>query len=809
MSSFPKAFSEFDNYVSKEPNEILGLLGIPLGGQLLVEVPNRNAFVYVRLRNNQSEVIQAYNNQVSPAYDLPVVVVREGTRYIIKGVDSQRYQNTWTNFSPYLPRHGNTHSFPDGGQGGGDPVWVYGRQFMPGLTIPSGSDGAPNAFISPYLLRNLSSQWKYIGNTGTSNLTIYNPTGSYGVMVLVYIDSVSGNPGFVVGSGSYFPATYTGMSQLVPYVPTISNPAWIPDSVIRLVSGTFVIGWDNIYDARQFISPQTTGTGGGGGLSSVAVQDEGVPQGNATTFNFVGPSVVASVSGSVAQIYISGGGGASFAGVDQIGIFGESAGIPLGTGTILNVRGSRLVFTISGTTLNLSNSPDPTELIGAYVWDEGIPLGTGTIFNFVGPTVIATISGSVVNVAITGIPSGTVQVFNSGTFLGSADKFNFQYPLAVGITGSMAYAYLNGFLIVQEDVSAQMTGSNSHFTLTGTIALGTDRLYYNGLRQKRITHYTVDADGKGFSTLFTGTFGDAFIIEYGNAGATPQNDGINIYDDSILQGFAYGVSFDSGITATVDANGLAHINGGSGGSGGAPTGAFYLLGKSESALPSGVVITGLLASADVDGRNAGGLDYEFDQTGTAGNFTWSTAPNRVNSHVDYMSNFHVVYSGTSPVVTRGSASYTITGAFDVRTKLSFGVNGSGSFSASCYFVLANSGNTYAAMILINGNSNQLRREITTYAGTGTWANDGTSYLKNLQAGPTIPIGFMTGPIYLRITKQVPDWIKFYYSTDGTMWNQMGEYKMGGLSMGLAQYMISNNQVATAAELLVDWLRSSV
>lgn len=811
------SLTDFSNSLEKSPTKISGRLGIPLGGQILVEVPGRNSFVYVRLRNNQNEVIQAFNNQVSPSYDLPVLVVREGNRYIIEGVDTQRYGSNWPTFSPYLPRHGNTHSFTDDGSGGGDVAWVYGRQFMPMLTMPSGSSGGPGAFIGPYLLRDLNGGWKYVGNTGTPDLTKYNPTGSYGVMVLIYIDASTGNPGFIVNSGSYFPATKTGTPDLVPYLPTLStNPNLIPDSAIRLVSGTLVIGWNNIYDARQYFNMVPTGTAGGsvpGGAGAFGVFGEiqGIPLGTGTIFNVNGSRLTLTISGSTLQLSNSPDP------QEFIGMYGENQGIPLGTGSVLNVVGSRLILTISGTNLQLSNSPEPIDNIGVFVQDEGVPLGTGSVLNFVGPNVSVSVSGTVARVFITGstgggIPSGTIQIFNSGTFLGSMDKLNFQYPLAAGFTGTMGYAYLNGFLLAWEDVSAQITGSNAHFTLTGTIAQGTDRLYYNGLRQQRITHYTVDANGQGFQTLFTGSFGDVLIMEYGNAGATPQTPGaINIYDDGNLKGSATkGISFDTGLDAYVDINGLAHISGslggGGGGSGGAPTGAFYLLGKSESALPSGVVISGLLASPDKDG--APGLDLEFTSTADASQFVWSTAPSVVNSHSDYMSHLHVVYSGTSPTSTRGMATYVITGAFDIRTKLSFGNKGSGTPSA--YFHVANASGTYGAYILVEVNLNSHIKDAQPNIGTGTWVSL-TEYTTNFPSGPIWSIGFPSGPIYLRITKEVPDWIRHYISTDGLTWLQIGERKMGGLAVGRIGFELLNGAgyPSSSAELLVDWLRSNV
>lgn len=289
---------------------IYGSLGIPLGGERLVEVPNRNSFVYVRLRDNQNEVIQAFNNKVSPAYNLPVIVEREGNRYIVVSVDTQRYQNNWNSFSSYLPRHGNTHSHNSAGGGGGDVVFVYDKQFMPLLSMPSGSDGGPNVILNGYTMRNeLNNTWRYLGNTGTQSLLQYVPTGSNAVMVLVYLDLVTGNPGILVNSGSYFPNNITGTAEIVPYIPQISNPNFVPDSAIRLVTGTSVIGWDNIYDLRQFIKHNPTGT-------SMFIQSLGQPLGSAGTLNFIGEAGSVSISGSTARIVITGSAGGGSGGIN-------------------------------------------------------------------------------------------------------------------------------------------------------------------------------------------------------------------------------------------------------------------------------------------------------------------------------------------------------------------------------------------------------------------------------------------------------------------------------------------------------------
>jgi len=312
------ALKEQKKSTQQKQLQISGTLGIPIGGQRLVEVPNRNSFVYVKLRDNQNEVIQAYNNQVAPSYGLPVIVEYKHNRYVVLGVDTIRYQNDWNSFASYLPRHGSTHSFDTSLGGGGDIVWVHGRQFMPSLITPSGTLGAPNVLMTGYALKNINGTWKYVGNTGTQNLTPYKPaTGTQAVMALVYLDTVSGNPYFVVGSGSYFPESITGTAQIMSYVPSVPNLDHIPLAAIRMVTGTNTIGWNNIYDVRQYYYNIT------GVESTVAIQDEGVSLGSASTLNFVGTPVSVTLAGGTARVFITGSSGA---GVSNL--TGSSIGLP-------------------------------------------------------------------------------------------------------------------------------------------------------------------------------------------------------------------------------------------------------------------------------------------------------------------------------------------------------------------------------------------------------------------------------------------------------------------------------------------------
>lgn len=287
---------------------ISGVLGIPRSGQKLVEVPNRQGFVFVRLKNNTSELIQAYNATVSPIYDLPVLVVRANGVYKVIGRNETRNQNQWGQ-APYLPKHGAQHSFNPVLNIGGDIVWVYSQQFMPLLGYPSGSAGSPQLAISPYIIQDLNGNWKYVGGTGTPDTTPYNPTtGSRSIMGLLYIDTVSGNPGFLINSGTYIDSSITGSGDIAQYIPR-PNASQLPISAIRLVSGTSVLTWNNVYDVRPFLQVLPTGTAGGGGATgtfSWYIQDEGVPLGTANTLNVVGDNATISISGTVAKLSVSG-----------------------------------------------------------------------------------------------------------------------------------------------------------------------------------------------------------------------------------------------------------------------------------------------------------------------------------------------------------------------------------------------------------------------------------------------------------------------------------------------------------------------
>lgn len=441
MSKLHKALRDQRKSTQQIDLQIYGSLGIPINGQKAVEVENRQSYVYVRLRDNQNEVVQAFNNKVAASYNLPVILKREGNRYIVLGVNTQRYENNWNNSAPYLPKHGPSHSFPKGG--GGDIVWMFENQIMPALIYPSNVTGSVvNMYEYPFLSQN--NTWKTAGNTGTQDILNYRPiTGAMSLMALVYLDAVTGNPGVLVNSGTYFPQDITG-SNVYQYLP-VPAAHQIPLAGIRLSTGTSSISWPNIYGVRQWLQPVSTGTsngGGGGGSGFVAVQDEGVPLGNASILNFRGPTTQATMSGTVANIYVSGStqydifNGTSLtsseiADGDFLGILDQSNGFIVAKTAYSQLKESLRLF--------FNNRYQPSGSV-AKIQDDGVPQGTAYTFDF-GSNLTASVSGTSVRVdasggagSFTGIP-----IYKDGVIIATGTAISFEQNLNVYVTGTTVF----------------------------------------------------------------------------------------------------------------------------------------------------------------------------------------------------------------------------------------------------------------------------------------------------------------------------------------------------------------------------------
>lgn len=295
----------YDESLAKVPSDMPGEIGAVINGKNRTNVIGRGGFVYVRLRTNLSEPIQAYNDKVFPGFGIAVIVRWTNNRYEIIGRDSLRYQE-WEADTPELAKHGNLHSLDiEGGRVGTDPAWIYPYQFMPGLVSPYNQSGAQNVYVHPFPLL-YGGEWLYVGNTGTPSLTTYSPTSGT-VLVLIAMDAETGNPALFATTGSYITWNISGSNSLVPNLPYVDSVRYAPLSFVVLQSGTTSISWENLRDLRQWISTSQSGTGGSG--ASLAFQDEGVPLGIPGTVNFVGENVSVTLSGTVARVYVTGSSG--------------------------------------------------------------------------------------------------------------------------------------------------------------------------------------------------------------------------------------------------------------------------------------------------------------------------------------------------------------------------------------------------------------------------------------------------------------------------------------------------------------------
>lgn len=466
MKSNKRLKSSLKRFSTKKVNKeeiYSGELGIPQNGRKIVEVPNRAGYVYARLLTNKNELIQALNTAVPAIYGLPVKIRRVKNTYTIIGKEFTRYSNNGSGVQGGvfpLPRHGGQHSLAPELNMGSDPTWVFGKQFMPMLSYPSGTSSMMLG-LSPAFYE-YNNQWYYPQVTGVPSFAPYIPTVTgTGRMALYWLDARDNS--LNITAGALFSGGITNPAALAPFIPPAPDGYAIPLMAVKLLTGTTALDWNNLYDVRPFFQIMPTGTSGGGTVLNI--QDEGTLLGTATTLNFVGDSIDVTISGSVARVFVTGSsGGVLVPPTGTATYFRVGQPIPLisVTGTYWQVpdrvyatgslgvfwNGHALIvgtdyeeqFPESGTYHYLLVPPTGTyhlnhygvlglgggggggiviQNVGFTAQDEGILLGTGTVLNFMGAGVTATISGTVINVSVPGGGGGTV----SGTVI-IQDNFN-------------------------------------------------------------------------------------------------------------------------------------------------------------------------------------------------------------------------------------------------------------------------------------------------------------------------------------------------------------------------------------------------
>lgn len=108
----------------------------------------------------------------------------------------------------------------------------------------------------------------------------------------------------------------------------------------------------------------------------------------------------------------------------------------------------------------------------------------------------------------------TIGIYNSGTFIGDASSINFVGDYVVSVnneTANIITSKPRRIVFTTEDLTYQITGSNNHFSLTGTSTTPVN--VYCNLRQPP-SEVTMDADMRGFLLSYVPTNNDLLIVDY-------------------------------------------------------------------------------------------------------------------------------------------------------------------------------------------------------------------------------------------------------------------------------------------------------
>lgn len=251
---------------SKENKTIYygGLLGTyDANGAEIVDVPGKSNFCYVRLNGSFNEVIEAYNTTVSTQFNLAVKVAKrpDESFYEVIGLNVQQYVN-WGDGgqNAFLPKHANTHTHGIGDGVGTDPVFIYKRQLLQPMGVhPFFTGVTMTAYVEgDYYVWN--NEIVYFSGTTTADLTPLKPTDGKSRYVTIYLDGNTNSLGYKTGtlfSKNFFFGNTADIPEVLPQ-------EGLQLATVYLVSGTYQLSWDNIYDVRNFLN-----AGGTIGIGSI------------------------------------------------------------------------------------------------------------------------------------------------------------------------------------------------------------------------------------------------------------------------------------------------------------------------------------------------------------------------------------------------------------------------------------------------------------------------------------------------------------------------------------------------------------
>jgi hypothetical protein len=235
----------------------------------MVSVPGRPSFVYVRVHGNNSEVIEAFNDTVSPILNLAVVLTRDELTpnyYRILRRDVAKYQDWYT---PQIGYHAAQHEFGGTGSMGQDIVWIQKQQFVPLEVRPMSTSGSTyQCFVDPEYYQ-WNAVYQFFSGGSTPDLAFLRPAGNLqGLFLGVYMDGNTDSLQYLTGTQFTHTPWPDNYRALIPTVPTSVG---IPLAGILLTHEMTGINWTQIYDTRAILgNGGITGSAGGGGTGNVS-----------------------------------------------------------------------------------------------------------------------------------------------------------------------------------------------------------------------------------------------------------------------------------------------------------------------------------------------------------------------------------------------------------------------------------------------------------------------------------------------------------------------------------------------------------
>ena len=145
--------------------------------------------------------------------------------------------------------------------------------------------------------------------------TVASATSASYALTASYASNVPATASFAISSSNADTANTATSASFAQFAISASYASNVPATASFAVSASNA---DTANTASYALTASYAMNGGGGGLSALYIQDEGITQGTASYIDFVGAGVTATVSNGTASINIAGGGGGG-------GVVGQNA----------------------------------------------------------------------------------------------------------------------------------------------------------------------------------------------------------------------------------------------------------------------------------------------------------------------------------------------------------------------------------------------------------------------------------------------------------------------------------------------------